>query len=565
MDASNYVNSSDASNTSDVLNAILEALKIDKPNLRNLTIKNPGNDYFCVNEKKKAALKKLWDQYIEPELCKTDCYTLHQTYVNFLHGLHKQKLAASNRDQIIREEFAVNAPSSGDIIAPNVTSSVIESGKKLFGVNPENSLLLESPLRYDHEINFVGDFEACCLVKSALSKTLDIHKTLQNLIEKGSEYGLDKKQLRELMVGFCAAHLPAFHPLVQNEPNASSVFNVLCDLVNGSDDAERIRNQIATVSRAPGTPLAEVMMLLRGLHCELYNIENPFEDSSDREKRAENTVKRYLPRYLSEAAARELRKLKQTFDSRNEVFTLSKGIQFAQQLEQSEEFRLRSQKAFPREVMNLVAMQNSYKDNESGAYGNKIGKYPDRSERYEGEASRRSYRGIENRGFRSPSSDRGRGFSPGGGNRTRSPSPWSRSRERSGGERRSQWSSRSRSQESRERPRYEKNWRENRRGDSSGRRNEGQRSGRERTQPSRDRGSKPFRTRSSSRDSRPRSSSRGRACYKCGAQSDGHTQDTCPIYPGERVSKPCPNDGLYHLQSECRYAPRAKSPAGRKN
>ena len=512
-----------------------------------------------------------WDTYLEPELTKKAVFTLTQTYCNFLHSIHRAKVAARERDVIIRGEEALPVPDSSDLIPPSVTHCIVESGsRRLYGINPENSILFPRPLEYDVEVDWKRDFESSTLAKSALSQQLDLFKTLTNILEKGTSYGLTKLQLRELIIQFAASHLSSFHPILMAEKDPREVFRITVGLINGNNVVENLRTQIGDLKRSPGNSLSEMAMLMQGLVAELYQAENPFEEPAKRKTRAENYVARNIAKFVERETAEELRALKSTYDSRNEHLNLSRIVEFLTQIETKSQFALKSTKFFPKEAVNAVSFLNKFQtDNDRRgsrnfsqkydmAYGNNL----DKGETYRGREEVRSYRDRQ----RSPSGERRpwqedrNGF---GRSRSSSPGPAWRGRRES--------QNLNRAGRSRDSSPY---WR-----------NPGKEGG-GRSKPSsyrRDFSRSPSRERAASREGsnqesrrpagRSRSPAPGRknrsrspsterkACFKCG--SPNHLQSGCPVYPGERTNTRCPHDGLYHPQSECRYAPgrgRQRSP-----
>ena len=559
MDAASYITTSDQSNTSDILRQILEALKIEKPALRSLDLNNPGGEYFLTNEKRIAQLKKEFDELILPEYSREDILSLTQAYSNYLHGLYKTKLASNSRDAVIRGQNILPIPSGADVVPPQLSQAVIDSGKKSFGLCPESSLLLPSPLQYSHEVAW-NDFKEAVLIKSSLSGALNLSKTLSSIFKKSAEYGFSHSQLRELCLSFANENLKNHHPILQSLGTAREVCEYLINLINDTSEGEKVKMALTSVTRSPGTNLNETISLLKGLSSEYLEIQNPAGSLEQRRKKAENSVKRILHHFVEKTTAQELKLYSKHMLKRNQECSLSQLCSFANQLEARAEFKLRTTKAYPVDDANDLVLCN----NNLLSHGNQAGsrfernyykgerkgretsndyypqsRSPSPGYRYNSRGEGRTWRNPGRTYSRDSSYDRSRGRKPSGDRQmTRRQDSWrrqgsgDRTRERSRTPESSGYSSKRQEEE------------RNQRG-----RNPGGRSG------SRSRSNTPRRT------ARSKSPAQGlTGCFKCGAKS--HQQDDCRVYPGPRYyGKPCRRDGLLHDEASCKY--RSSSPATR--
>ena len=154
MDASSWLVNSDSSNQSDVLRAVLTVLQQNNPDLKGLALANPGGEFYNVNEAKIRKLKDLYFNYKPPIYTKRDIHGLNQAYAKYQHSIHQARVQTVARDNILRGEQLLSSPAASDILNPQISNLCLESGQKVYGLDPTTGLCFPRPLEFQYEISY---------------------------------------------------------------------------------------------------------------------------------------------------------------------------------------------------------------------------------------------------------------------------------------------------------------------------------------------------------------------------------------------------------------------------
>ena len=591
MDANSWLINSDNSNQTDVIREIIASLQGLDPNFRSGGINNPGQDHFNVNERKIRELKSKYFNYTLPEYTKRAIHGLHQAYGKYKMQIHQLRLQSATNDALLRNAAVLPTPSSSDVLDPQVASIVLEEGRKVYGVDPVTGLPFKRPLQYTYEVRWDHFKHVVC--RSPMSGSLDLSRSLTRLLKAGEDFGLNKDQLGELLLLFTEHELPNFFPVILNLKNTDAVFNHLAGTINSCYELDNVKNQLNSVTRAPGDSLAAIAYKVQSLKLELEMLEKPNDSLSKLETKAENFAKRCLGHFMAENAKKEVRHLVSECNRRGESLTLDRLLSFAQQLEADDHYSLKTSKTLPKHEIQALNFNNSMIGAQPAGHGNRFDRPQGGEKRFVGrplqerrrqEGFRGESPGRPQRWSREDSADRSGGLSrdrarsferKDGQPRSASHSPYSqavrrrelsreasreRGRQRSSDRRRGyDPRSRSGSRDRRNRS-YSRGRMEDNRYHPYSRPEEdhgGSMGGRSTGRYSRDRDRESSSKRSFSRS--PSSNSQV-FCRRCSARGS-HTTKSCLLYR-ETADKPCRvcGQGL-HLPQFCKRTPKPSSGA----
>ena len=340
MDSSSYVAQEDIQNHSLALIDIIQAMKRHFPDFGDdLKIKAPSGFHDILSSRREELLDKL-KSYTIPTYTVSEYVSLAEAYRLEQYKAHKLRLRARDRNGGM-EHIAID-----DSVSPAESKVIVQEGLKSFGICPHTRVKEEMPLRFQHVVK-LKDFESN-IVRSPISKTLNLYETILNLLEDSQAHGLDYLQLGILFTKLIDSHLPHLSNTVSTSRDVKIIFNTL---LSGLDAGASIRKVTATINnyvRKTKHSIQETGFILCNLQYELYHLQSPKEALDSCRKRAENQIKKILPNFVEEVTKNEFIRYKRIKDLRNEPLSFRQCLNYLSQLEVDSKYALKTEKHFPK-------------------------------------------------------------------------------------------------------------------------------------------------------------------------------------------------------------------------
>ena len=258
---------------------------------------------------------------------------------------------------------------------------VIKEGLVSWGVNCVSGRVYDRPLMYVHAPSL--DDHPGCLIMSPVSKNLDVKMSLINLLRSTEMTGHTESQVVLLIKELLEKHLPTLFPIAANKTDFYDVLEIaLCGL-NVQDDVDKIESCISNFVRTKSMSIMETSKTLECLQLELYAVQCPKQDYQKRVKRAQQAVIRVLSSFLGEEVKNKFEKYKAMKKRNNEDLDLDQCIAYLSHLESDKENRIKADKHFDQDLVNVMVYGNVFKRKNKHSEGrrNSIGNHGRRSGR----------------------------------------------------------------------------------------------------------------------------------------------------------------------------------------
>ena len=395
MNSTSFIANEDINNHSTALLKVIEILKTQFPQVGDIEIKSPTG-YHDIQSQKRDKLWEKFNKYRLPTYTVSDFASLCEGYRMEQFQAHKLKVRAKERSLEDGGILQIE-----DTVSPAELKYIITEGMTTFGVDPVTRIKNDYPLRYVHHIRW-KDFDTV-LVKSPLSKVINLYSTVLNILEEAESRGLDHSQLGTLLTKFIEIYYPHLLNTVSTTKDIKIIFSTLLAGLDSSHDINKVQQAMGNFSRGKKMGISEAGLILANLQTELYQLQNPKEKADKSRARAEKQVAKLITNFVEDSCKNEYNKFKQYKNLRNEELSFRQTLDYLSQLETDPTHRLKTEKHFPKNMISITAHNNLVQ-----AHGNQIGK-------------------EERRGGRSRSNDSGRI-----GSRSQSRnSSWNRSRDAS--------------------------------------------------------------------------------------------------------------------------------------
>ena len=361
MNSASFIANEDLSNHSTALIKVIEVLKTQFPGaIDDVEISTPTG-FHDIQAKKRSQLWDKFNKYILPTYSVSDFSSICESYRLEQFRAHKLRILARERNGDLGP-----APVLEDTLSPAELRNIIVEGLVSFGVWPATRVKEEHPLKYVHPIRW-RDFENA-LVRSPLSKTINLYDTVSNILDEAQNRGLDYAQLGQLIGKFIDIYYPHLSNHTASTKDIKVIFGTLLSGLDIGTDITKVQAAMSSFSRTTRTSINETALILANLQCELYQLQTPLEKMSKSRMRAEKQVAKILPNFVEDSCKAEYFKYKQYKNLRNEELSFRNTIDYLCQLESDPKHSLKGVKSFPKSLVAITANKNTV-----AVFGNQVG------------------------------------------------------------------------------------------------------------------------------------------------------------------------------------------------
>ena len=377
MNSTSFIANEDINNHSTALIKVIEILKTQFPQVGDIEVNTPTG-YHDIQAQKRD---KLWNRFYKYRLPTYTVSNFASLCENFrLEQFRAHKLKVNAKERTLDESLS---SSLEDIVNPAELKYIINEGMTTFGVDPVTRIKDDYPLKYCHHIRW-KDFDTV-LIKSPLSKVINLYSTVLNILDEAEGRGLDHGQLGTLLTKFIEIYYPHLLNTVSTTKDIKVIFSTLLAGLDSSHDINKVQQAMSNFCRNKKMGISETGLILANLQTELYQLQNPKENAEKSRVRAEKQVAKLLPNFVEDSCKNDYMKYKQYKNLRNEELTFRQTLDYLSQLETDPVHRLKSDKNFPKNMVSITAHNNLVQ-----AYGNQVGKEERRKGRSRSKDSSRS-------------------------------------------------------------------------------------------------------------------------------------------------------------------------------
>ena len=223
-----------------------------------------------------AELLDRWGRVTFPRFT---CETILQ--LNILHQRHikeTNKQREQQRNWLIANNQQQEANQIQDLPDDSICSRsacILVDANKTSGWNPgsRNFVIIENNQKITLD-NHLSDIEQCLF-----SKSINIPKSLFNVLSKGMDFGYSSAQFGQLFLLFIKEHLPAHYSSAMSfAMSPDSLFQYLVSLIDTSSEIRKVRKCLQQIKRQPGDILTDPVLKVKSLTATLLWMLKPNEN-----------------------------------------------------------------------------------------------------------------------------------------------------------------------------------------------------------------------------------------------------------------------------------------------
>ena len=283
-----------------------------------------------------------------------------------LNMLHQQNVKATNinrenqRKWLIQngqDQQAALIQDLPDDSIINRNSCVLKDSSKTMGWNPNEKkfVLIENTEKVSLD-SHQQDIERC-----VYSKSINIPKSLFNILAKGEILGYSNNQFGEIFLLFIQQHLSAHYTSAMSfSLDTNALFQHLVSLIDTSSEIKKVRKALSEVTRRPGDILADPVLKTKALTATLLWMQNPAETMSVVTRKAEKAAIRAIFCLLEAKTKQQLSVWKRRQNEMKINTTLNQTLEAANNFENVKGFELVSEKTVSQDFSDIDITVHSF-------------------------------------------------------------------------------------------------------------------------------------------------------------------------------------------------------------
>lgn len=283
-----------------------------------------------------------------------------------LNILHQQNVKTTNANRENQRKWLIQngqnqqAALIQDLADDSIVSRnscVLKDSVKTMGWNPNEKqfILIENTEKVSLE-SHQQDIERC-----VYSKSINIPKSLFNILAKGEMLGYSNDQFGEIFLLFIQKHLPAHYTSAMSfSLSTNALFQHLVSLIDTSSEVKKVRKALSEVSRKPGEILADPVLKTKALTATLLWMMDPSEAMNVVTRKAEKAGIRAIFCLLEDKTKQQLSVWKRRQNEMKINSTLNQTLEAANNFENVKGFELTSEKTVSQDFSDIDISVHSF-------------------------------------------------------------------------------------------------------------------------------------------------------------------------------------------------------------
>ena len=300
-------------------------------------------------------LLEEWRNFKEPKMDRADAHSLYEKSklekIRSNNQLKQDVTKQESRLQDMTEEIEVTVAEFHDV--------TVELDNAEYRLDPDTGEVdRENPLKYSKPLR-MEDFTEH-IIKSTVTKSIDINATLRALMKESQRIGLTRKTFGRLLKMMVQSELPQYYSSLAYITEPQEIFESVISFIDFSTIISKIKTAMNTITRDVGTDIAFTLHHYKSLVQELMKIQYPDEKNEENLKNAERQTSKIVKFLIEENLNQELELYKQQYKTQNSKYLgLTETIIFISDMELNPIYSLKSPKSLKNNELNLSLFYTS--------------------------------------------------------------------------------------------------------------------------------------------------------------------------------------------------------------
>ena len=209
----------------------------------------------------------------------------------------------------------------------------------------------EIPIQYKREVKF-NDFKKF-IKRYGNTKKIALPATIEALMREACRKGMNRAQMAELMVQFCADHCMELSSTVSElyaRKRYRACFVAVVDRIDHKEELQKVNEALRSIVRKPHHNIIVVTKALQNVSHQSHALLIPDADEPTRDQRAKDFILRYVKHFITSEADKALDSFLAQAAGQTTV-TLDMIIDEIQNIENSgSKYRIQSPRSIPKDV-----------------------------------------------------------------------------------------------------------------------------------------------------------------------------------------------------------------------
>ena len=318
---------------------------------------------YSLRAKAISALQQRWIRLPLPYCSLEECYAIIEAYKqmkwqrhmlkekdrNFIYYAQEvnkdsPRIVTLNRSDQIPEgaAFMLQPDISSLHVQPflnNELSSytpqklLVYKGQVIKFIEPSTLELQDQPVNYVHPIQLENFTEAICYFPT--TKVCNLQMSLNRILDKGIESGLNRHQFAELFKLFISQEFPSYLFTCQSLNSPNEVFNAAIAILESHDMMTSINSNLQNVTRQTSDPVAVTYYHYKSLISLKIQYQQPGLTESQLKAKAERLSLSAIEMFLAVPAVSEYQAWTKRRHLNGETITENQALQYLSHLESS--------------------------------------------------------------------------------------------------------------------------------------------------------------------------------------------------------------------------------------
>ena len=289
----------------------------------------------------KARLWKHWQEYVGPTQTKLEAIAEYEsTKIQEFDGKESAAQKKVNTDGEVKYIASTR----------DLSQVTIKMNRAEYCLDPVTGKLRTQPLQYAEDIVW-EDFSNNCH-KNPFSKTVDLYKTIMNLMQECQRVGCTREQFTYVLKLMVYHEFPESYQVMSYEEDAECVFDMVIGLLDFAAHLTRMRECMKKISRKPEHGIQTPVRAFQSLVMELLSVQLPDSSETDNRKESAKQACKSIKYFVTRKAWHEIEQFKELFREKNGRFaTLTEIFGFVNWLESDPDMR-------PSHTLSLEKQEN---------------------------------------------------------------------------------------------------------------------------------------------------------------------------------------------------------------
>ena len=267
-------------------------------------------------------LWNAWKAYEDPSMTLMTAITTHEQ--NKISDIQAREKTVKDGDK--------GAAATSSVPPRDFHETIVEINNAQYIIDPKTGVNHPKPLLYSKKLEWIDFMDEVHL--NPYSGTVDLYKSILNLMTECARVGCDRDQLCKIYKEFVFHHMQESYNSLSYENDAETIFDILMGMLDISSHLTKMKECLRMIKRRPHEGIQKPIRAYQSLITEVLSIQSPSSTEKENREQAMKEACKAVKFFTTKAVWTELQRWKEKFKHKNNRFAmLSEIIDFTNDCE----------------------------------------------------------------------------------------------------------------------------------------------------------------------------------------------------------------------------------------